>query len=99
MSPPTRRTDTDSPRDRAGGGPPPGPAGPSPSPGSPARGSGSGRPIMALLNQRLQELRAAGVVEKGPGGYGLTHEGRRLLEAFPPLGAWAERWAERVARG
>src|SRR5271165_4071052 len=133
MSPPTRRTDTDSPRDRAGGGPPPGPAGPSPSPGSPARGSVSGRPIMALLdllgrrwalrviwelrggpllfrtlqercdgmsssvlNQRLQELRAAGVLDSGNDGYRLTREGRRLLEAYPPINAWAERWAGRV---
>jgi DNA-binding HxlR family transcriptional regulator len=52
----------------------------------------------SVLNQRLQELRAAGVVELADGGYGLTPEGQRLLEAYPPLKAWAERWAARVRR-
>jgi DNA-binding HxlR family transcriptional regulator len=50
----------------------------------------------SVLNRRLHELRAAGVVEVGPGGYRLTHEGRRLLEAYRPLNAWAKRWAARV---
>jgi DNA-binding HxlR family transcriptional regulator len=49
----------------------------------------------SVLNQRLGELRAAGVVEAGPGGYRLTDEGRLLLAAYPPLDAWAERWAQR----
>ena len=51
----------------------------------------------SVLNQRLKELRAAGVVQAGPHGYGLTEEGRRLLEAYGPLDAWAERWAARAA--
>jgi DNA-binding HxlR family transcriptional regulator len=50
----------------------------------------------SVLNQRLGELRAAGVVEAGPGGYRLTDEGRLLLAAYPPLDAWAERWAGRA---
>jgi DNA-binding HxlR family transcriptional regulator len=50
----------------------------------------------SVLNQRLRELRAAGVVELANGGYRLTREGRRLLDAFPPLIAWAERWASRA---
>jgi len=49
----------------------------------------------SVLNQRLHELRAAGVVEAGAGGYRLTEEGRRLLGLFGPLDDWAERWAER----
>jgi DNA-binding HxlR family transcriptional regulator len=49
----------------------------------------------SVLNQRLGELRAAGVVEAEPGGYRLTDEGRLLLAAYPPLDAWAERWAQR----
>jgi DNA-binding HxlR family transcriptional regulator len=49
----------------------------------------------SVLNQRLRELRAAGVVEAGASGYRLTEEGRRLLELFAPLDDWAERWAER----
>jgi DNA-binding HxlR family transcriptional regulator len=49
----------------------------------------------SVLNQRLRELRAAEIVEVGQGGYRLTQEGRRLLDAFPALNAWAERWASR----
>ncbi len=50
----------------------------------------------SVLNQRLQELRAADVVEVGGGGYRLTVEGLRLLDAYRPLNAWAERWAARA---
>jgi len=50
----------------------------------------------SVLNQRLRELRAGGIVEGGDGGYRLTKEGERLLEAYPPINDWAERWASRV---
>src|SRR5436190_24179722 len=43
----------------------------------------------SVLNQRLAELREAGVVSAGEGGYALTGEGRRLLDAFDPLERWA----------
>jgi DNA-binding HxlR family transcriptional regulator len=49
----------------------------------------------SVLNQRLSELRAAGIAEPGGSGYHLTDEGRRLLDLYPPLQAWAERWAAR----
>jgi DNA-binding HxlR family transcriptional regulator len=49
----------------------------------------------SVLNQRLRELRAAEIVELGRDGYRLTNEGRRLLEAYAPLEAWAQRWAAR----
>jgi DNA-binding HxlR family transcriptional regulator len=52
----------------------------------------------SVLNDRLAELRAAGVVEAGDGGYRLTDEGRELLALYPALNAWAERWAEREGR-
>jgi DNA-binding HxlR family transcriptional regulator len=52
----------------------------------------------SVLNQRLAELRAAGAIERDSGGYRLTPEGRRLLEAYPPMQAWAERWARRERR-
>jgi DNA-binding HxlR family transcriptional regulator len=52
----------------------------------------------SVLNQRLHELRAAGIVELGEAGYRLTDEGRRLGRAFPPLMEWADRWAERLRR-
>jgi DNA-binding HxlR family transcriptional regulator len=51
----------------------------------------------SVLSQRLRELHEAGVTEGSPEGYRLTGEGRRLLDAFPPLVAWAERWAQRAA--
>ena len=49
----------------------------------------------SVLNQRLTELRLAGATEHAASGYRLTAEGRRLLELYPPLQAWAERWAAR----
>jgi DNA-binding HxlR family transcriptional regulator len=63
--------------------------------------SSCGSVSSSVLNQRLAELRAAGAIERSSDGYGLTLEGRRLLEMYHPLGAWAERWArrERRARG
>jgi DNA-binding HxlR family transcriptional regulator len=49
----------------------------------------------SVLNDRLTELRAAGIVEAGEPGYRLTAEGRELLAVYGPLDAWAERWAGR----
>ena len=49
----------------------------------------------SVLSQRLAELREAGILDASPAGYGLTAEGEELLEAYGPLGAWAQRWAER----
>jgi DNA-binding HxlR family transcriptional regulator len=46
----------------------------------------------SVLNQRLHELRRAGLVELADSGYQLTEEGRQLQDAFGPLAAWAERW-------
>jgi DNA-binding HxlR family transcriptional regulator len=47
----------------------------------------------SVLNQRLGELREAGIAERAGEGFRLTDDGRRLLEAFAPLDAWARRWA------
>ena len=47
----------------------------------------------SVLNQRLGELREAGIAERAGEGFRLTDEGRRLLAAFEPLDAWAKRWA------
>jgi DNA-binding HxlR family transcriptional regulator len=50
----------------------------------------------SVLNERLAELREAGVVESAtPSGFHLTPAGRDLLDAFAPLHRWAERWARR----
>ena len=47
----------------------------------------------SVLNQRLAELREAGLVESGKGGYRLTKQGQQLEEALAPLDVWAKRWA------
>jgi DNA-binding HxlR family transcriptional regulator len=48
----------------------------------------------SVLNSRLKELRAAGLVDHGERGYGLTELGHSLLKSFLPLYAWAEEWAK-----
>ena len=53
----------------------------------------------SVLNQRLRELREAGIVaSEATGGYQLTSEGLSLLRALAPLNEWAARWAKRTAR-
>jgi DNA-binding HxlR family transcriptional regulator len=49
----------------------------------------------SVLNTRLADLRAAGVVDHDPDGYGLTSDGRALLAHLAPLHRWADRWARR----
>jgi DNA-binding HxlR family transcriptional regulator len=54
----------------------------------------------SVLNDRLRELRDAGIVGTEPvGGYRLSPDGRDLLEALAPLDVWAQRWATRLANG
>ena len=57
-----------------------------------------GKISSSVLNQRLAELRAAGILEPSSDGYALTDEGARLLELYPAVQSWAERWAERERR-
>ena len=47
----------------------------------------------SLLNQRLKELRAAGLVEHDGTGYRLTALGDELFEHLDQLGSWSKRWA------
>jgi len=49
-----------------------------------------------VLNARLKELRAVGLVEKAPNGYALTEDGRALFAVLEPLGDWAIEWAPRM---
>jgi DNA-binding HxlR family transcriptional regulator len=51
-----------------------------------------------VLNQRLAELREAGLAEPAEAGYALTPLGRELLVAFEPMTAWALRWQRATAR-
>jgi DNA-binding HxlR family transcriptional regulator len=49
-----------------------------------------------VLNDRLRELREAGILEwSEEGGYGFTEHGRALCRALEPMQAWAEAWAKR----
>jgi DNA-binding HxlR family transcriptional regulator len=61
--------------------------------------AGCGEVSSSVLNDRLHELREAGIVQaRSGGGYLLTPEGERLLGALAPLDAWAKRWARRVPK-
>jgi len=53
----------------------------------------------SVLNQRLGELRDAGIVALVPdAGYTLSREGIVLLHALAPLQGWATRWADGAPR-
>ena len=47
----------------------------------------------SVLNDRLKELREAGVVELQEAGYALTAAGLELVRHLKPLNRWAEDWA------
>ncbi len=47
-----------------------------------------------VLNTRLKELRAAGLVAKGDKGYTLTDDGHALYQRLEPLGDWAQSWVK-----
>ena len=53
----------------------------------------------SVLNERLRELRAAGVLERDAAGYRLTPRGAELLKLLLPLDAWAQEWAAAGASG
>ena len=50
----------------------------------------------SVLNQRLAELRDAGIVLTTANGYALSESGHELLGLMKPLAAFAERWASRL---
>jgi DNA-binding HxlR family transcriptional regulator len=53
----------------------------------------------SVLNQRLQELREAGIVSlQDSGGYLLSDSGMQLFTALAPLQVWAEGWAAQTGR-
>jgi DNA-binding HxlR family transcriptional regulator len=51
----------------------------------------------SVLNDRLKELRAAGVVELADAGYVLTESGSELVKRLTPLNQWANRWLDDAA--
>lgn len=50
------------------------------------------------LNTRLKELRAAGLIEHGGNGYGLTKTGLDLLKRLNDLQAFSNKWAAAQAK-
>jgi DNA-binding HxlR family transcriptional regulator len=50
----------------------------------------------SVINTRLKELRAAGLVCKESDGYALTGDGRALFDRLEPLGDWAMSWAPKL---
>jgi DNA-binding HxlR family transcriptional regulator len=50
-----------------------------------------------VLQARVDELKAADLVDLKTGGYALTPLGRELSSAFAPLYAFAARWGDRAA--
>jgi DNA-binding HxlR family transcriptional regulator len=50
----------------------------------------------SVVNDRLRELREAGIIERSSsGGYALSAHGRELIPALSGLEEWANRWARR----
>jgi DNA-binding HxlR family transcriptional regulator len=49
----------------------------------------------SVINDRLRELREAGIVDRVDGGYALTPHGRELKDTLLQLEDWAQRWARR----
>ena len=49
----------------------------------------------SVINERLRELREAGIVELEAGGYRLTRRGVELVDLLLPLDRWAKRWSKR----
>jgi DNA-binding HxlR family transcriptional regulator len=53
----------------------------------------------SVLNDRLRELREAGILElREPGGYAPTAIAEDLREILIPLDNWAKRWARQTSR-
>ncbi|CUH52484.1 helix-turn-helix transcriptional regulator [Shimia sp. R11_0] len=48
----------------------------------------------SVLNRRLKELSASGLVCRGDEGYELTAMGQDLFSLLQPFGGWSEQWAE-----
>lgn len=50
-----------------------------------------------VLNARIKELRSAGFVEQGPGGYQVTPLGQEVYDALLPLSKVSKVWAEMLS--
>ncbi|MBO9402229.1 helix-turn-helix domain-containing protein [Shimia sp. R9_3] len=50
-----------------------------------------------VLNRRLKELMASGLVQRGDAGYELSAAGHELFALLAPFGPWAPKWAQGLA--
>ncbi len=50
-----------------------------------------------ILNRRLKELTACGLLERSEKGYQLTDSGAELFRHLKPLGAWSLKWADKLS--
>ena len=50
-----------------------------------------------ILNRRLKELVASGIVVRSDGGYCLSETGAELFTILKPLGAWSQKWADQLS--
>lgn len=48
----------------------------------------------SVLNNRLKELREAGLIDRTLDGYELTPLGTELFDVLEPFGQWSMKWAE-----
>jgi len=49
-----------------------------------------------ILNRRIKELTASGLMEHDGQGYRLTDVGSELFALLKPFGAWSRRWADEL---
>ena len=52
-----------------------------------------------ILNRRIKELVACGLLQRGDQGYQLTRSGDTLFRHLKPLGAWSLQWADELSVG
>lgn len=50
----------------------------------------------AVLNRRLKELTACGLIERGTQGYQLSDLGIELFGLLRPFGEWSVHWAKKM---
>ena len=49
-----------------------------------------------VLNDRLKQLKALGILDSAPEGYGLTQAGAELAKKLIELDGWANAWARNL---
>lgn len=50
-----------------------------------------------VLNKRIKELTASGLVERSDAGYQLSTVGMELFKLLKPFGEWSQKWAAELS--